>query len=414
MSIDDTDVREIPPKETDVLESALALCRNGGLSALTFRSLASAAKISAATLQSRFKKKEKILDWVVAAAIDEDIAYLTELTALLPVELTRDNAARFFTNTVRTRANNRTPQTTLILEIIIAGTRDPGVRPHLRRWLDCVRRLWSRVFRTEGRAEELGQFLAEFQVGLELTTICSHRPLEANLANDALIARAIAGDAGGFEWYCTLLDQATAADNGLPSIPPQKSEIFERLLVAGAQIVAGDGAAALTFRTLAARADVSLSAITHYFPKRSNLIYSIYHRIYEEVTTDRLFDVSALPLPPEDGVRDYVDMILRPRFGGVCQPIAHAELYLLAARDPSLADLAWHLRMTRGAYWIRKMQVGIDPFSKTGFAAHTEAIWLLGCSLVNMATLDQDKLLETFREKVAFGVAKLNRRRAEL
>jgi AcrR family transcriptional regulator len=155
---------------------------------------------------------------------------------------------------------------------------------------------------------------------------------------------------------------------------------------------------------VAARAAISPSAVTHYFPKREALIYSVYRRIYEEIA----FDAEGMSFishsrDPEIVAQSYVDIILRRKFAGVCQPIAHAELYLLAARNEGLADLAWHMRMTRGIYWMEKTRPGGLP-DRDAFDAHAVAIWGLGCALTHLASEQGADIESALKRSIAFGV----------
>src|SRR5579883_525112 len=82
MGWSDTTVRSGIGADSALIDEALKLCRARGIAALTFRSLANEAAIPAATLQSRFGKKEQILELTFRSAVDAELQALEQLSAL--------------------------------------------------------------------------------------------------------------------------------------------------------------------------------------------------------------------------------------------------------------------------------------------------------------------------------------------
>ncbi|HLG86784.1 MAG TPA: TetR family transcriptional regulator [Alphaproteobacteria bacterium] len=391
-----------------MIDEALKLCRARGIAALTFRSLANEAAIPAATLQSRFGKKEQILELTFRSAVDAELQALEQLSALTDMAgPSLEHAHALFRQLVRPPDGEQTARLTLLLEMLVARIRNPEIGYCVVHWLRGLHAFWSSACRFDAEHEDLGWFLVELQVGLQLTTACCHRPLEIALANDDLADRSIRGRSGVAPlWYRALMQRAIAVETGMPADTSSKSELFDRLLLAGAETVAARGASALSFRNVAAQAGVSLSAVTHYFPRRQSLIYAVYRRIFEEIASDwPNVRGGRIKRNAERIAESYLDKVLHRKFGGACQPIAHAELYLLAARDPSLSDLAWHMRMTRGLHWIRDPKPPFDDSTGSeAFSAHAEAIWMLGCSLVHMACETETDLPATLKRRALFGI----------
>lgn len=404
----DTTVRSGLATDGNLIDQALKLCRARGIAALTFRSLASEAAVPAATLQSRFGKKEQILDLTFRSAVDAELRALEPLSVLAETtEPSIEHVRALFRQLVRPPESEQAARLTMLLEMLVARIRNPAIGDCVVDWLRALHAFWADACRFDPEHEDLGWFLVELQVGLQLTTACCHRPLEIALANDDLADRAIRGRSSVSPlWYRALMQQAIAVETGMPPEAPPKSDLFDRLLLAGAETVAARGASALSFRNVAAQAGVSLSAVTHYFPKRQSLIYAVYRRIFEEIASD--WPDARAGKTRRTAARiaeDYLDKVLHRKFGGACQPIAHAELYLLAARDPSLSDLAWHMRMTRGVHWMRSRKPPFDDsMGPEAFSAHAEAIWMLGCSLVHMARETEADLPATLKRRALFGI----------
>jgi AcrR family transcriptional regulator len=406
--LSDTTVLSAAGGDGELINEALKLCRARGIAALTFRSLAAEASVPAATLQSRFGRKEQILDLTFRSAVDAEMRALERLSALADMaEPSLDRVRSLFRQLVHPSDSEQTTRLTMLLEMLVARIRNPEIGDCVAHWLDGLHAFWARACRFDAEQQDLGWFLVELQVGLQLTTACCHRPLEIALANDDLVDRATRGGSGDSPlWYRALMRRAIAVEASMPAEAPAKSELFDRLLLAGAETVAARGASALSFRNVAAQAGVSLSAVTHYFPRRQSLIYAVYRRIFEEIASD--WPKAKRGKGRRDAERiaeSYLDKVLNRKFGGACQPIAHAELYLLAARDRSLSDLAWHMRMTRGVHWMRGPQPPFDDsMGPEAFSAHAEAIWMLGCALVHMARETEAELPATLKRRALFGI----------
>ena len=410
MGLSDTTVRSGMTTDGELIEEALKLCRARGIAALTFRSLASEAAVPAATLQSRFGKKEQILDLTFRSAVHAEMRALEPLSALTETtEPSLDRVRALFRQLVRPQDGEQAARLTMLLEMLVARIRNPAIGDCVAQWLDGLHAFWAEACRFDAAHEDLGWFLVELQVGLQLTTACCHRPLEIALANDDLADRAIRGRSSASPlWYRALMQSAIAVETGMPAEAQAKSELFDRLLLAGAETVAARGASALSFRNVAAHTGVSLSAVTHYFPKRQSLIYAVYRRIFEEIASDwPNARTGRAKRNAERIAESYLDKVLHRKFGGACQPIAHAELYLLAARDPSLSDLAWHMRMTRGVHWLRDPKPPFDDsMGPEAFSAHAEAIWMLGCALVHMARETEADLPVILKRRALFGIGR--------
>ncbi len=396
--------------QSNARRAALVIARREGLQGLTFRSLAEEAEISVGSLQANFGKKEVLVNYVHEQVVMGEIKRLNDIESdLFPAD-TLENGLSLFKVLMHEQCRNEAPNQLLLMELLMAGLRNDDARPHIRQWLERVRRFWTTVFQQQSDAERFGQLLTELQIGLMLSTLGCHRSLEASLANNDLIDRIVLPDKHREPiWYYQLLARTVDIDPPFLEDSSPKKDVHDRLVFAGAQVLAKQGAAAVSYRSVAANSDVALSSVAYCFPKRSALIYAIYRRIYDEV----LADVYSNPVPLDGKAHDArveaaVGGMLWTGFAGVSVPIALAELYLLAARESDFADLAWHMRMTRGNYWQRKMNP--DPaIERDAFESHLEAIWGLGCALIHMTTGSPGGARADLVEKVSFALPRMDR-----
>ena len=115
-------------------------------------------------------------------------------------------------------------------------------------------------------------------------------------------------------------------------------ERIEQILRATLAVIARDGAGAVTYRSVAAEAELPLGSLTYYFSSKQELLREAL-RLHVSEDADRLHAVAAdLLASGADGqqVIDTFADVLEASHGDIAQ----FELYLEAARDPELGDVA--------------------------------------------------------------------------
>lgn len=107
-----------------------------------------------------------------------------------------------------------------------------------------------------------------------------------------------------------------------------------RLLGATIESLAHDGYAATTLRAVAARAGVSSGAMTHHFPRRTDLIGAA----IETLTEQRIAVLRSAGLPdaPGDRVRAILDLVWQDFSSDVFRVIV--KLWVAADDDPELYE----------------------------------------------------------------------------
>ena len=397
--------QNLAAEKDDAIEAAISLLRERGMSAVSFRLIGERAGIHPATLQSRHGTKHALLDRVFALLADQEIRYARHVGELATGAKTHGEGAKLFGHVICGGGGEREPARDLALvEMLIAAARDPTIRPHAGRWLHQMQRCWAAAFAAEPGSPDLGWFLTELQVGLMAASIGCGRPLETAMANGEIVARALDIELpDGHTWFSTFLEQARR--NRPRGTTGQRTDSqSERLLTAGAEIVAIYGADALSFRSVANRAGLGLSAVTNAFPKRQDLINAIYDRIFEGVAYAAPLDRSFRDV---DAAAEYfVEVMLKRRFAGANLLLALAELYVAAARHPSLRDLAWFVRMTRGNVH-REGNAAPDQLSPRAFDSHAMALWLPGCFLTHASCTVESRLASVLETRVRFGLGRL-------
>lgn len=142
------------------------------------------------------------------------------------------------------------------------------------------------------------------------------------------------------------------------------SEAAERIADAVVAAVDEGGEGALTHRSAAAKAGLSLGAVTHHFPTRSALMAAGYAHLYQ---TNFETAVGALTAPgvddteprsPNVAAHDDIGahMLSFLRVGRAAPRARGFEAFFFAAtRDPALADFAARVRYSRGFNTFRRL-----------------------------------------------------------
>ncbi|MFI6030725.1 TetR/AcrR family transcriptional regulator [Amycolatopsis magusensis] len=109
------------------------------------------------------------------------------------------------------------------------------------------------------------------------------------------------------------------------------AETRERFLQAGIQVLADQGVAGLTVRTIAATADSSTIAVYSRFGGRAGMLQALYHRAFEQLGA--VF--AALPPCTDDRERDVCELALAYRRFALENPPRYAFMF-----ERALADFA--------------------------------------------------------------------------
>jgi DNA-binding transcriptional regulator YbjK len=106
----------------------------------------------------------------------------------------------------------------------------------------------------------------------------------------------------------------------------------ERILDAVLDLIARDGSAGATYRSVAEAADVPMGSMTYHFPTRDDMLLAAFERLADQM--HRRFDqIMAEPLKGEDPRERVVQLIVTQGAGYGRDMVLSAELYALAVRD---------------------------------------------------------------------------------
>lgn len=367
-------------------DRARAFVERHGMDRLTIRSLAEAAGIPAATIQYQFGSKERLLVEALARLVERRIARLDEIADLLPDRLDGVRSIAGLLQHVLGLGGQRERLSQLaLLDLVAAALRNPRLMAVLDPWSRRLETFWRDVAGRAAVEPHLAGFLVELHLGLMLHLTGIERAIEGQALADEIIGRALspfgspAARGADFPWFRKLLGDALAAPMVAADIRAADTANAQTIVDAAKQIVVKQGPTTLSFRTVAARAQTSVSAIAHYFPTRQSLVYAAYRAIHEELI---VYTRGA-------GLKSYQsydpaladDIVGYAAGGGVPLFVAFSEFELVAARHADFADIARYARMTRGLYHTREEGVHFDAFGRAAFDSFALSFWMLGYAL---------------------------------
>ena len=130
----------------------------------------------------------------------------------------------------------------------------------------------------------------------------------------------------------------------------------ERIIAATLDLIAEQGVAGATYRTVAAAADIPLGSMTYHFPSREDLIFAAFERFADET-----FSPLDRAMRTADGdPREALAQLVIQDDDDPRTKILLAELYVLAFRQDRYADLLrqW---MGRSREAIARRIDGVNP-----------------------------------------------------
>jgi AcrR family transcriptional regulator len=383
-----------------VIARALAIFERSGLAAISIRSVANEAELPAATVQRLFGSKDQLLQHVYSAVVQAEMAWLEVIAEKAAGEnLSRDGVFSLYRSIICGRDGISISRQIMLMEMLVASTRDSSVAAHIRTWLAATQSLWTALLGGGEEERDLALFLTELQIGLLMDSIGCHEPFDTALANGEVITRALYGaKSADRTWFRYYLRRAVKADPLKAGVRVKDVDKARRLLDAGAEIVAAQGANSLSFRSVAARSGETFSTASAVFRNKTTMFYEIYQHMYAAIIH------SPVSIGPGGGpFENSVELILHLQFGAPFH-IACAELRLLAARDASYSQLAWHMRMTNGQYEAFKDDPTFDATGAGAFDSHATVIWLFGCALANATYANDRSISEVLEKRVRFGL----------
>lgn len=306
-----------------LIDSALALLAEGGRGDFSLRKVAERVGASGSAASHRFGDRAGLISETCRAALDRERADLARFAQRLPpLEARPEIIAPVLVEWLDQRTRWSRTQARVSCELILMSYREPqvvryGAQLHAH-YVDFLGRLAPTL--PPSACDLLALFLiAESPNWLVLADDSQFKLLSQETARRAA-AMALGESAETPRFWVDF-----NADRPMPQPPADAAEYGTkaRIALSVAQIIAHEGAHAVTHRAIAKAASVSLSSLVHHFGKRGDLI------------------------------RAGVQLLFRPNSQAApalsSTSVASFELALYTLSDPFLAPLTLEVRRRQGA-----------------------------------------------------------------
>lgn len=386
-----------------LVAAGTALLGEQGLGGVTVRAVAARAGLAFPTVQHYFPVKEALLNAVYQDALARDSERFAEFEALLDTPPTDEEAAFRLLHAMLAWSCGAGAVATAARNAALMGiARRRGPYRHSRSWMARRRRLVGRVLcALTPRWRGAARLLVELMVGVELMTLgCREHPLTP-LLNEELLRHGFNVALGrgrpyyshGFERAALDAlhrDEQSEAEPG--GAKTRKAGAREKILQAGARILAGRGVSELSHRAVAKEAGVAVSVVSYHFRATSELVYGVYRFVQNETaafTIEKEYRHGPGKSPATTSMFDL-------RIGAAPAYIASLEAVIAAAHDPDMAQFAWKTRMTRGVYYFYRAGE-TEHFDAAAFNMHVFSIWGAGCTLLAETLWQENKIAGLLR-----------------
>lgn len=343
------------PQHDVLLATACRIVGDGGLAALTLRSLAGGLDVSVTVLTHHYGARTDVIAAICQAAAQHDARMLDGWRAMLdqPAPLPMALAADLAEAILEEQATGQRGLTVLFLELLHACTWDASLRPAIAEWVGVRRDFW-RAFGEQAQVAPAliacgwwhGYVIAEQAYGVVLDGVGPYRMLR-RLCLQRLLAGGVAPkpEAADARLFAAVAQRMVLARSGepagaAPSRVPEWSVAAARMC--GIRLAA-QGIGGLTHRAIAAEVGIPTSTLSYRYPAQRDLLLaglaSIVAHVAAAVDAD---DLDKLQRLRTEGDGEKLDLAR-----------ASLAVAIAASRMPELAGCVADMRARRGANLVK-------------------------------------------------------------
>lgn len=399
-----------------ILEAGAALIARAGPEGASVRAIADRAGVAAPTLQHHFRSKASLLEAIYSGAVEQHGA-LTQ-AALAPFSepvfsgeqgvARRKVALEMAAALIREwlRDGEAAQASAVILHLLVHAVRDPACSDLARQWLSAT----AKAIRQQGLLDaDEAQFLVELLVGLALVSAPGRFHRESDVLNREVLGL-VWGVPEGADGYWLGRFRALHETRGqTPQALAETGGVQPDILEAGVTLTAETGADALSYRKIAARANVAPSSVLYHYPDQRALLTALYREVH------RRFVAAAPPGQAAEWggrleaggsahiVELFTAMIVEQMAGDAPLFLASCELFLAGWREPELAPEALFMRLERGRFqWPSHVP------DAEALRSHLHSLWSMGLALTQFSRPSADRAGE-IEQRLRAGMRVLDR-----
>lgn len=365
------------------------ILRSSGVGGVSIRSVALELGVPAANVQYRYGTKSRLLEKGIRVVVERRVKAIGELRAQIPVDgMGMPGLAHLMRVATVGDGNADRLDSLVLLELLVGGVAEAHLRLLAGPWISSLEQLWRKASSAAGRDDVFAGFLADLQFGLMLHFCSGESRSECNLVCNEIIDRCFLGTpVAECVWFRAFHARSLKAiPDAIDTSRPLTASTAE-ILTAAMRIVVMSGPRALTYRTLAAQAGLSASAVAHHFRNREALLYATYRFLHHKIIERTRAEVGrSTGTDPAAALR----IAGHAQAGGLPDLVTYSAFEIFANQHPEFSELARFFRMTRGAYHLRKRDSNFDPYGAEAYDSFAHSFSLLGYLIRTLAVREVD------------------------
>jgi len=336
------------------LAPAIDLLVEQGLAGLTIRAVAARTKVSASSLVYRYKNRDGVLKAVMQAVMRSDESlWQTRRETLLHKELTRRDLPSLARSIYIEQAIVYRTAYLALWEFELAAERDPLLRGSVLAWRQQDIDFWEDCFGRVGLDVNLAPLWASGLLALfRVLLLAPPSSISLSWIEDtvARLFERLTGEQPSRKTDSVWRQMAETPVSRPVDLPEDESSTPYRIISAASAVILQNGLDGLTHRSIAERASVSLSSMTHHFKALEDIIIAAFWKIYRDARAQ----AEVVPkLRGRYSREEFLTDIL-PRLGGENQTgqaaaSAMESILLRATRRPPMQETAIALFALMGA-----------------------------------------------------------------
>ncbi|MAK62909.1 MAG: hypothetical protein CMK09_18220 [Ponticaulis sp.] len=386
---------------TEPLSEALKLVCDQGLGGLTVRALAGQIDTSPSTVMYRFKSR----DGLVLALLGELVEVVAEqnlesLEMGVPDQMTRDkllvmSRARLIDQVISRRAHYLG-----LWEIELQTVLPEDQKSLLLKWREQDVQFWEAYFAAAGVDPKLADVWSAGFIAIQrLLLIAAPNAVRLAWMDDALtrLFERLTGQAPSCRDDSHGRIQSEIQLSELGDVADDESSTPHRIVAAASEQILTYGCDGISHRSIASRAGVSLSSMTHHFATLEDILCAAFHMIYRDASIRAQY----LPKSRAYSKREFIDDVLpelsRQNSGGQATAHAMESIILKASRRADMTSTSVGLFALMGATTTQILSALTDagPFDRLD--GHVFRMVLTGTRLFSETLAADDPLNPTNR-----------------
>ncbi|MFV3077379.1 TetR/AcrR family transcriptional regulator [Niveispirillum fermenti] len=368
-----------------------------GVAGLTHRLVAQAAGVSLAATTYYFDSKFDM----VAVASNLTLAGYAE-TFRRVARSRQLSMGDYVTRLVGNAAERDRARATCWAEVMLDAPRHQESLELSRRWFAELGDIWLDIARACDAPPPAARSAIDTSIGLLLVML-------ALGLTEAQIGAVLLEGKDALDAWAPTLPAAGGQPVAAPAKPTRKSAgTRERIIAAAIQILIAEGPAAVTYRTIAQQAGLTLAGPAYHFPTVEGLLGAAQERLFEESKQRYRTVVASMDDGPFDLER-LIDrtaaVFLREATEHAGRNLASYAVWLQAARRPELRPMVWSAIADQIRAWHRVfVRLGGSP---TPLEALLPQCMFIGKMIRLLATGSALADLENARRDFAFDLSSL-------